>query len=103
VEETFSVETVPCSEPHGYEVFASVNLPDGDEDFPGYQVIDEQAEEMCIAEFEGFVGLPHDQSALEIRFMTPSEEAWLAGDRLVHCAVYDPAGDVSGSLRGAER
>jgi Septum formation len=102
-EETFSVETVPCSEPHSHEVFASVNLPDGDEDFPSYQVIDEQAEEMCIAEFEGFVGLPHEQSTLEIRFMTPSEESWLAGDRLVHCAVYDPAGDVSGSLRGAER
>ncbi|HET6752923.1 MAG TPA: septum formation family protein [Jiangellaceae bacterium] len=103
VEETFSVETVPCSEPHSHEVFASVNLPDGDEDFPGYQVIDEQAEEMCIAEFEGFVGFPYDQSTLEIRFMTPSEESWLAGDRLVHCAVYDPAGDVGGSLRGAER
>ena len=35
--------------------------------------------------------------------MTPSEEGWLAGDRLVHCAVYDPAGEVSGSLRGADR
>jgi hypothetical protein len=103
VDETFGVETVPCSEPHGLEVFASVNLPEGDGAFPGYQVIDAQAEQMCVAEFEGFVGLPHEQSALEIRFMTPSEEGWRAGERLVHCAVYDPAGEVSGSLRGTER
>jgi hypothetical protein len=102
-EGTFSVETVPCSQPHSHEVFAAVNLPEGDEDFPGYQVIDAQADEACIAEFEGFVGLPHEQSTLEIRFMTPSEESWRAGNRLIHCAVYDPAGDVSGSLRGAER
>ena len=98
MEETFSVETVPCSEPHSHEVFASVNLPDGDEDFPGYQVIDEQAEEMCIAEFEGFVGLPYDNRRSRSD-SSPSEESWLAGDRLVHCAVYDPAGEVSGSLR----
>jgi hypothetical protein len=101
--ETFTVETVPCSEPHSHEVFASVNLPEGDGEFPGYQAIDAQAEELCIVQFEGFIGLPFEHSELEIRFMTPSEEGWLGGERLVYCAVYDPAGEVSGSLRGAER
>ena len=101
--ETLTVTTVPCSEPHSHEVFASVNLPEGDGEFPGYQVIDAEAEELCIAQFEGFIGLPSEQSELETRFMTPSEETWLAGDRMVSCAVYDPAGEVSGSLRGAER
>jgi Septum formation len=101
--ETLGAETVPCSEPHSHEVFASVNLPDGDGEFPGYQAIDAQAEELCRAQFEGFVGLPYGESELEIRFITPSEESWLGGDRIVYCAVYDPAGEVSGSLRSAER
>jgi hypothetical protein len=101
--ETFSVETVPCSEPHSHEVYASVNLPEGDDEFPGYQAIDEQADELCTAQFEGFVGLPYGESQLDIRFITPSEESWLGGDRIVYCAVYDPAGEVSGSLRSAER
>jgi Septum formation len=101
--ETFTVTTVPCSEPHSHEVFASVDLPEGDGEFPGYQAIDAEAEQLCIAQFEGFVGLPYEQSELKIRFMTPSEQSWLAGDRVVYCAVYDTAGEVSGSLRGAER
>jgi uncharacterized membrane protein YeiB len=103
VAEIFSVGTVPCSEPHSHEVFASVNLPEGDGEFPGYQVIDAQAEELCIAQFEGFIGLPSEQSELETWFMTPSEETWLARSRVVSCAVYDPAGEVNGSFRDAER
>jgi Septum formation len=101
--ETFTVVTVPCSQPHSHEVFAAVNLPDRNAEFPGYPAIDAQAEQLCIAQFEGFVGLPYDQSELKIRFMTPSEQGWRAGERVVHCAVYDPAGEVTGSLRGTAR
>jgi hypothetical protein len=32
-EEVFSVKSVPCSEPHSEEIYATVTLPDGD--FPG--------------------------------------------------------------------
>jgi hypothetical protein len=49
---------VPCSEPHSDEIFAAVNLPEGDGEFPGYQAIEAQGRELCIAEFEGFIGLP---------------------------------------------
>jgi hypothetical protein len=101
--ETFTVATAPCSEPHSHEVYASVNVSEGNGEFPGYQAIDAEAEQLCIAQFEGFVGLPYEQSELKIRFMTPSEEGWLGGDRVVYCGVYDPAGEVSGTLRGVER
>ena len=99
----FTVQTVPCSEPHGEEVFAAADLSDGSGDFPGYEAIDVQAEEFCSAEFEGFVGLPYEDSMLHMYSVSPSEERWDAGDRVVHCTIYDPAGDVSGSLRDAER
>ena len=99
----FTVQTVPCSEPHGEEVFAAADLPNGSGDFPGYEAIDVQAEELCTAEFEGFVGLSYQDSMLHMNVVIPSEERWDAGDRVVLCTIYDPAGLVSGSLRGSER
>jgi hypothetical protein len=100
-EEIFSVETVPCSEPHGEEVIAAQTLPD--EDLHGPDAIDAQAEELCYAKFEGFVGLPYEESVLALGIITMSEGGPHLGDRLVLCTIYDPAGEVSGSLRGVER
>ena len=95
--------TVPCSEPHTDEVFAVVTLPNGDGDFPGMEAIGAQAEELCVAEFEGFVGLSYEESVLEIGLFPPEEEMWLDGDRLVVCMVNDPAGDTTGTLADANR
>jgi len=95
--------TVPCSEPHTDEVFATVTLPNGDADFPGMEAIGAQGEELCIAEFEGFVGLSYEESVLEIGLFGPEEEMWREGDRLVVCMVYDPAGDTTGTLADANR
>ena len=99
----FSIQTMPCSEPHSEEIFAAVALPDGDGDFPGMEAIDAQAERLCVAEFEGFVGLSYEESVLYVGLVTPSEESWTQGDRSILCTIYDPAGEVSGSLRGVER
>jgi hypothetical protein len=38
-----------------------------------------------------------------MKYLTPGEENWAAGDRLIVCAAFDPAGEVSGSLRRVER
>jgi hypothetical protein len=101
-EETFiSVETVPCSEPHSEEIYAVVTLPEGD--FPGDEAIVTQAEDVCVAEFEGFVGLSHAESVLEFNYAWPLEEGWDAGERGVVCAVSDPDGDTTGTLAGANR
>jgi uncharacterized RDD family membrane protein YckC len=102
-EEIFSVQTLPCSAPHGEEVFAAMTRPDGQGDFPGMEAITAQAEGFCVAEFEDFVGLSYAESALYLGVITPSEESWSEGDRSIVCTIYDPAGEVSGSLRGVER
>ena len=101
-EETFiSVETVPCSEPHSEEIYAVVTLPEGD--FPGDEAIVTQAEDVCVAEFEGFVGLSYAESVLEFNYAWPLEEGWDAGERGVVCAVSDPDGDTTGTLADANR
>ena len=99
----FTVQTVPCSEPHGEEVFAAADLPDGSGDFPGHEAIDVQAEELCTAEFEGFVGLPYEDSMLRMNFVIPSEERWDAGDRVVLARSTTRPARSAGSLRGSER
>jgi hypothetical protein len=96
------IQTVPCSEPHSEEIFAAVTPPNGD--FPGMEAIDAQAEDLCIiAEFEDFVGLSYEESVLDVGGIMPSEESWRQGDRRIFCTISDPAGEVSGSLRGVER
>ena len=62
-------------------------------------IVDEQ----CLGAFEGFVGLPYEQFALEVTWLEPTAESWDAGDRELLCIVADPAGGVTGSLEGAAR
>ncbi len=99
--DVLTVPVVPCSEPHGEEIFAAVSLPEGD--FPGDDAILAQADEFCFGEFENFVGLSYEESVLDFTYFHPNEESWLDGDRVVLCAIYDPGEEVSGSLRGVER
>jgi uncharacterized RDD family membrane protein YckC len=100
--EFFTVETVPCSEPHSEEIYAVVPLPEGD--FPGDEAVAVQADKVCNAEFESFVGLPYQESVLYYNSLYPSDEqTWNGVFREVVCSVYDPDGEVSGSLRGVQR
>jgi Septum formation len=100
-EEVSSVQSVPCSQPHSEEIYAAVTLPEAD--FPGTEAMDAQADELCTAEFESFVGLPYEESVLYLTYLTPTRQSWSEGDREVVCSVYDPDGEVSGSLRGVQR
>jgi hypothetical protein len=93
---------VPCSQPHSEEIYAVVPLPEGD--FPGDEAVAVQADEGCTAEFESFVGLPYEESVLYYNYLYPSDEqSWNGGYRWATCSVYDPAGEVRGSLRGVQR
>jgi hypothetical protein len=95
-----SLEAAPCSEPHTEEIFAALTVPDGD--YPGQEALDAEAEG-CLEEFAEFVGMPYEESVLEINYMTPTEESWGMGDRELLCTVYDPAGDTTGTLADANR
>ncbi|PWD49471.1 hypothetical protein C8046_00785 [Serinibacter arcticus] len=94
--------TVPCAEAHDNEVYAEYTFTE--DEYPGDDVVQTRAQEECLAVWEEFVGVAYESSALEVFPITPTEGSWNDGnDRLVSCAIWDPAGQVTGSLAGAAR
>lgn len=100
-EEVETVATIPCGEPHDSEIFAATLLPDGD--YPGDDVVWEEAVDYCLPEFDRFVGVAFEESELDVFPLYPTEGSWnLADDREVLCIVVAPE-PVTGTLRGAAR
>ncbi|WES65746.1 septum formation family protein [Microbacter sp. GSS18] len=99
--ELSSVPVVPCSDPHADEVYYAHDFADGE--YPGDDAVFEEAAGVCVDEFEAFVGVAYDDSALDVYPIYPTADSWAQGDREALCLVYDPAGDVTGTLAGAAR
>lgn len=95
------VPVVPCDQPHISEVYFSYTIEE--ETFPGSDGMDRLMEEQCLPAFESFVGVAYDMSALEVTTLEPTSESWEQGDRELLCLIVDPAGEVTGSLQGANR
>ncbi|GAB3742382.1 septum formation family protein [Nocardiopsis nanhaiensis] len=99
-DEDDTVATVPvvdCSEPHELEVYADGDL-DADGDYPGFDEVADMVDEECVDMYEGFVGVPLEESVLAITTLFPSDETWDAGDRDFLCIVGDPTGPTTGSF-----
>jgi len=97
--EISSVPTVRCEEPHDNEVFALVDLADGE--FP-VDVAD-QAQVICDGEvFTEYLGIPMLESEYSAMTIYPTAETWADGDREVVCALYRDDGQKMTDLqRGA--
>lgn len=96
------VPFIPCDQEHDSEVFASTRL-EGDA-YPGDDEIATTGDDFCYGQFEDFVGVAYEDSALDYVPMYPTEQGWQdAGDREVLCLVIDPDGGVTGTLAGAGR
>lgn len=100
-DEFSSVPVIDCAEPHDREAFASIMIADGD--YPGQDAIIDQADSECEAQFANYVGIAYTESTLGYGYYYPTEQSWSNGDREILCLVYDPAGQVEGSLAGAAR
>ncbi|MEY9210941.1 septum formation family protein [Thermobifida halotolerans] len=100
-EEVTTVEVVPCSEPHDSEAYAAGYMPDGP--YPGDYEIQTFADDFCMTEFDSFVGLPYEESVLDFSYFSPTESSWEQGDREILCTIFDPDGEVTGTLAGAAR
>lgn len=97
-----SVPIVRCGEPHDSEAYHAEDLPDGA--FPGDSEVQAAADEICYAQFEPFVGLAYEQSVLDFSYYMPTAESWAnLDDREVLCVIFDPAGQVTGSLANAAK
>jgi hypothetical protein len=91
---------VACDEPHNGEVIAAKDLPAGP--YPGEDPVLQDAEAYCLSQFESFVGLPFDDSQLDMFYVYPQQLGWSQGDHEVACVVTD-AENVTGSLRHVAR
>lgn len=88
---------VPCSNPHTFEVYHTVVLEDST-----LQEIQSAAMQLCLIEFEKFVGLPLLETTLDIATFYPLDASYAAGDREIVCVVSRLDGSlVQGSLRGS--
>jgi hypothetical protein len=96
-------DVVPCTEPHADEIFYEFELPEGD--LPSDADIQAAVETECVPAFTEFVGLDYQESTLDFWWISPTADGWeQADDRLVQCAIYDPADDaLTASLEGAAR
>lgn len=100
------VAAVPCTEPHDFEVYLVRTLEDGhDAPFPGLEVLDRRVgHEMCIPEFDAFVGTAFDDSSLNVSWFYPTAAVWDTGDRQVSCAVFAMDGiQLTGTSKGSQR
>ena len=100
VQDIESVPTVPCDQEHDSEVYAAHVMTQAE--YPGDEAVVTAADDFCYAEFEGFVGMAYEDSALLFSTMFPSPDSWkLADDREILCVVVDEAGGLTGTLAGA--
>lgn len=99
-EETDSIPVVPCDEPHDSEVYAAVDVDYAE--FPGVEQLQQDGQDFCLAEFEGFIGVPYDESAIYFSSYYPTEGSWNElGDREILCIAFLDGEQSSGSLAGA--
>ncbi len=85
--EVDDVRAVPCTDAHDLEVYALGTLTGGA--FPSDEELDLQAGQTCFDGFEGYVGVPFEESRLDLGYITPGEDAWDAGDREVSCFLFE--------------
>ena len=94
------VPIVKCSVSHESEVIASILLKGSNADYPGADSVNSTADRPCNAPYETFTGATLKTTTLDYTYYVPTAEGWKQGDRQILCVVYNPAGPVTGSLKG---
>lgn len=92
------LNVVSCSAPHNDEVFATFTL--AQTSWPGRKQVDNLGWRGCDSRFENYVGVPPDDTGLDIYMNPPVKVSW-AYDRVVVCTVAEGSGRHTGSLRNA--
>ncbi|MFY9713704.1 MAG: hypothetical protein WAK00_09525 [Microbacterium sp.] len=96
-----SADVTPCDQPHDEEVYYEFSMPDGE--FSETDV--DAASQECIGEpFTNFVGIPYEESALDVYPITPTKDTWdTLNDRIIQCVVFEDGVQTTGTLKGAAR
>jgi hypothetical protein len=99
-----AMRVVDCDEPHLRELIGTPELDAGpNAEWPGQAAVDRESEDLCLAVFEDYVGVPFEESRLDASYISTTEAYWLGGDRLVICVVEtSSAAPFNSSIRGLE-
>lgn len=83
----FSIDVIPCDQPHGFEVYKNESLGSFFTDYPGPDVVSFSSSLACLEGFEAYVGTRYGDSVYDVNFLSPAEESWSLGDTTVTCVV----------------
>ena len=76
-----------CGDPHDAEVYYVYEFPAGP--YPGDDAVVDELSDVCRGEFEGYVGLDYEASALSFWSLWPTRGFWESGNRTGECALFD--------------
>lgn len=100
-----SLDTVPCSEPHDFEVYALLDFTGRSEAYPGDETIDDWTWEGCYEEFGRYTGIIGDDafqnSDYDIYWLSVNQDGWnFHNDRGSTCMLMAyPEGKLTGSAK----
>ena len=98
----FDVLVAPCGEPHEHEIYETLAAGADTDPFPGEAAINDLWQSSCVDRFEAFVGIPYEDSRLDVGALVPTAESWVEGDREIACYVSDLFGEpLIGSMAGS--
>ena len=98
------LETTDCSALHDAEVFHLTQVTEDER--PSDSELEDMGGDACLAAFEGYVGIPYEESELDYTILYPSPGSWEEGDREIICFIISGDGtdtQLSGSMRGANK
>ena len=85
-----------CELAHDVELYSEFELTDPQSSpFPGDSAVNSLADEECFSAYEPYVGqawVPGESP--DYLWVTPNEDSWAFGDRLVQCFLADPDGGI---------
>ena len=91
-----TMQAVPCNQNHAGEVYAVLNMPDGN--YPGQSAIDAD-QKKCPGELQSYAPSATKDDTVGIYVLYPTQETWDRGDRAVTCiATLNP--QRSASIKG---
>jgi hypothetical protein len=92
-------EIVECDSPHVYEVYHVGYLSETPE-----ETFESEAEDICDAGYEPFIGVSYDNSTYYLSWFQPDGLTYPLGDRRVACVVHtSDFAPVAESLEGVRR
>ncbi|MDJ1372000.1 septum formation family protein [Gulosibacter molinativorax] len=102
-----TVPTVPCSQPHTFEVFHDFEITTSTFPGPDSDELMNIVSDGCLGDaFTQFVGVEYNSSTLGVMYLSPTQGSWDQGDRLVSCMVYEGEGSgnvTTGTLEGSSK